>query len=389
MLGSGTNVAYLYDRGGTNRIAPLILPETIKWGRVRDGISEASLKFVTPTGACAEALSQIAVGRHEIVIFRDGERKWEGPITRTAHTRSSVQIEASDICHYLSRTAMRKAYDNRYSAKKSKVALVTTRMSNILLSELARKEAQVPPINVLPHLTVKSLKNGAKTARFTHAYQRTVWEEMDSLAWRAGMDYTVVGRRLILNDVHDPLGITPILSQGHFGEDLIVTAYGMELGTRSIVSDGEGHWAAVGGSHPFYGEVELLHDLYDVSMRPANPAKPTKAELRALTGALTSQAQRNLAGRYPVPVVARIPDNSPLSPNAPLTIDDLVPGVRIPLRAQMAALTIEQEQKLDKVTVFQDKDGEKISVTLSPSPGTAPWDDETETSGDDIGDFEV
>jgi hypothetical protein len=388
MLGSGTNVAFLYDRGGINRVAPLTMPTSIKWGRVRDGISEALLRFHLPTGDCALALEAIAVGRHEVVIFRDGKRMWEGPITRTAHTRTSVEVVANDICHYLDRTAMRRAYDNRYSKKKSKVGLVTTRMSNILLTELARKEAQVPPINVLPYLTVKSLKTGAKTARFTYPYQRSVWAEMDSLAWRAGMDYTVVGRRLILNDVHDPIGYTPVLSQDDFGEDLVVTAYGKELATKAIVSDGEGHWAAVGGSHPFYGEVELVNQLYDISMRPADPAHPTKAELAGLTTALSSQAQRNLAGRYPTPVVVRIPDNSPLDPTTALSIDDLVPGMRMPIRMNMAALTIQQEQKLDSMTVLQDANGEKISVTLSAAPGTAPWDDDTETSGDDIGDYD-
>jgi hypothetical protein len=385
MLGSGENVAYVYDRGGMHRLARLEGPTSITWGRVRDDISEAKVVIINPTGACCAALTSIAVGRHELVIFRNGERVWEGPITRTSHSRTTVEVFASDINHYLTRLAMRRAYDNRYAKKNSKVGLVTTRLSNILLNELARREALDPPVNILPYLTVYPNPKGAKTSRFTPAYKRTVWEEMDSLAWRAGIDYTAVGRRLIINDVHEVIGRTPALSQDDFQSDLIVSSYGMELASRAVVSDGDGHWAAVGGTDAFYGEVEILNDLYDVSVRPADPTKPTKTELKALAGALTSQAQPNLAGRYPTPVVARIPDNSALDPRTPLGIEDLVPGVRVPLRANLSCLSLEQEQKLDRVTVTQTDKGETITVTLSPAPGVNPWDGDVETSGDDLG----
>jgi hypothetical protein len=385
VLGAGENVAFIYDRGGAQRLSRLGPFTSVEWSRERDAISEAIVTVVEPSGSCCDAIQNIHVGRHELVIFRDGVRVWEGPITLLTHTRTTVTIRANDICHYLSRTIMRRAYDNRYAKKNSKVALVTTRMTNILLTELARKEALDPPINVLPYLTVRTNSKGAKTSRYTKKYQKNVWEEMDSLAWRAGLDYVAVGRRLILNDVHVPLGKTPVLSQKDFLDELVVSSYGMELATRSAVTDGDGHWAAVGGVDPFYGEVELLHSLYDVSVRPADPAKPTKKELAALAKSMTSQAQRNMSGRYPTPVVVRIPDNSSLDPNTALTIDDLVPGVRVPLRVDLACLRLEQEQKLDKVTVKQDKNGESITITLSPSPGETPWDDTGESSGDDLG----
>lgn len=384
MLGNGENTAFIFDRGGRYKVAQITSVESIVWDRRRDDISEATIRVANPTEECCAVLRDVAVGRHELVIYRNGDRVWEGPITRTTHTVSGMEIVAHDICHYLSRTIMRSAYDNRYSAKGSKVALVTTRMSNILLNELARKESLTPPVNILPYLTVIADPKGSKTSRYTHPYQRNVWEEMDSLAWRAGMDYTTVGRRLVLNDVHTPIGTTPTLGQAHFTSELVVTTYGMELATRTAVTDGDGHWAAVGGNDPFYGEVELLSNLYDVSVRPADPTKPTKAELKALSSSMMSQAQRNRAGRYPTPMVVRVPDNSGLDPTAPLTIDQLVGGVRIPLRVKMPCLEVQQEQKLDRMTVTQNEGGEQITVVLSPSPGTVAWDDDMEVSGDDV-----
>jgi hypothetical protein len=69
-----------------------------------------------------------------------------------------------------------------------------------------------------------------------------------------------------------------------------------------------------------------------------------------------------------------------LDPSAPVCINELVPGVRIPIRSTLACLTLEQEQKLDKVQVEQTPDGETVSITLSPAPGTTPWDDSSDTS---------
>lgn len=386
MLGQGHHSAFIYDRGGRRRLGQITPATRVKWSRERDAISEAEVDVVSPEGDCCTLLGQIAVGRHELVIFRDEERVWEGPITRVDYARNSVSIFASDICWYLNRTIMRNAYDNRYSKKNSRVGLVTVRMANILLAEMARKESQTPPINVLPYLKVTNHDKGAKTSRFSHPYQRTVWEEMDSLAWRAGMDYTTIGRSLIINDVHDIIGRTPILSEAHFSEGMHITAYGAELATRAAVTDSKGHWATTGFVDDFYGEIEILSTLYDVSVQPKDPLKPTKEEIKALGESLAAQARRNLSGRWPVPKVARVPDNSRLDPGAPVTIADLVPGVRVPLRVKMSCIEMQQEQKIDRVSVEQNAEGEDVSVTLSPAPGLEPaWAENIETSGDDIG----
>jgi hypothetical protein len=382
-LGTGTHEVYLFDRGGTRRIAKITPTTLVRWNRIRDDISEATVIVTKPDAQCCDVLASMAVGRHELVIFRNGERVWEGPLTRVAYKADSVEMVAHDVCHYLSRTIMRAAYDNRYSKTKSKVGPVTRRAQIILSNELKRKEGLIPPINVLRFLEVRTHPKTTKTSRFTHAYASSVWEELDHMAAKLSLDYTTIGRRIIINDVHDIIGRTEMLTDKDFSDQLVITVYGMELCTRSAVSDGEGHWAAVGGNDKFYGEVELIHSQYGEGVQFADPEKPTAAELKALTREMTSQAQRNLAGRYPVPTVVRIPDNSRLDPKAPVTISQLVPGIRVPIRATMTCLVMEQDQKLDKVTVEETEDGENVAITLGPAPGTSPWDDSTDIDEDD------
>jgi hypothetical protein len=384
-LGSGIHSVFLHDRGGQRRIGAIIDNTMVRWERVRDDISTATI-IVSPEGvmACSDVLREMSVGRHEIVIYRNKERVWEGPITRITWKSSSIEITAHDICHYLTRTIMRSGYDNRYSAENSKVGPVTERMRTILVNELQRKEALTPPYRILNYLDVRTNENTVNTARLSLPYQRTVWEEMDEMAAKSGLDYTVVGRRLALWDVHDNIGQLPLLSDKDFESELIVTAYGMELCTYSGVTDGEGRWGAVGTSQdPYYGEVELLHTMYGEGLDAADPENPTQEELDALARELTSQAQRNLAGRYPTPTIVRIPDGTGLNPNAPVTITQLVPGVRVPIRATLLSLTLEQEQKLDRLAVEQTAGGETVSVTLSPAPGSTPWDDSTDSMSED------
>lgn len=383
MLGSGENRAFLYDRGGARKIGEITDTTLIRWSRKRDDISTATVMVETPNPECARLLKEVAVGRHEVVIFRDGERMWEGPITRIGYEGGSVEIACEDVWYYTARTIMHNAYDNRYSKKKSKVGPVTHRAQIILATELARKERLSPSYNLLRFLDVRTHSKTTRTSRFTNAYDSSVWEEIDYMAAKLSLDYTAVGRRMLVNDVHDVIGRTEMLTDKDFSNPLIITVYGRELATRSAVTDGEGHWAAVGGIDPFYGEVELINTTYGEGVQPA-AVTPTAEELRQLMSEMSSQAQRNLAGRYPVPTVVRVPDNTRVDPSAPVTIDDLIPGMRIPIRATQTVLVLEQEQKLDSVVVEQSSIGEQVSITLSPAPGTTPWDDSSETAADAV-----
>lgn len=359
--------AFLYDRGGERRIGELGPLRQVRWGRTRDDMSAANIFVRTPDPACEEVVAQIEPGRHELVLFRDSERVWEGPVVRTAEIGTSIEVDARDVTHYLNRTIMRSAYSNAYP----RIGYATERLRKIITTEAARKEALDPPINLLPHMKITTHKATAKTSRSTYAYEKYVYEELDSLAAKGGIDYTVVGRALIINDVNDVIGQGPALSSADFDGDITVSLYGMETATRSAVTDGMGKWAAFGGVDDYYGEIELLHTIYDEDTTAAERAADdiTKEEMAA-------QARRNMSGRYPTPVLIRVPEGATLrSDKASEIMDFLVPGVRFLIRSDKTYRKVTQVQKLDRLVVEETGDGERISVTFSPAPGTTPWDD--------------
>lgn len=152
------HTAALYDRGGRKKLADLGDLQRIKWERKRDDPSTATAYIGTPGLKCQEALGLAETGRVELVIFRGAERVWEGPISRLSYKGESVEIEARDVMLYVVRTIMRHEYDNRHP----NTVTVLSRVERVLRTELARKEALDPPVNVLKHVRYISVE-GSRT----------------------------------------------------------------------------------------------------------------------------------------------------------------------------------------------------------------------------------
>lgn len=364
------HTAYLFDRGGLTRIGELGPLISLQWGRLRDDISTGQVVMKNPD--CTQIASQVEAGRHELVIFRGGERVWEGPITLVTYQRDTTTIDAKDVMHYTERLIMKGAYDNSYhSASKNYVDFVVQRCLNILTGELARREAENPPINMLPYVHAIIHDGDARTSRNTVPYQSTVFSEIDDMAAKAGVDYFVLGRSLYLYDTDYLIGQTPVMTEADIVGDVIVSEYGMNLATLAAVSGANGQYGEAGGVDPYYGWIEVLASAYDENADSDEDAPSIEA--------LNDQAQRNLNGRNPTPVTVRIPDGSTLNPGSPIRIEHLVPGMGVPLRATMTGRTFSQMQKIDVLTVNEDENGETIQITLSPTDAVGDPDD----GGDD------
>jgi hypothetical protein len=177
-------------------------------------------------------------------------------------------------------------------------------------------------------------------------------------------------------DVDDIIGRTRQLTDADFLDPIVVTQYGLELATYSAVTDGQGHWGAIGKTaDPYYGIWEILETAFDQGDSAAAASTPTTAEM-------AEQAKRNHFGRLPTPVVVRVPDGATLAEDSGLLLTQLVPGVRMPLVAGLTCRQVRQEQKLDKLQVDGAEGSETFRVTLSPAPGASVFDDaDKETSG--------
>jgi hypothetical protein len=364
-LGCGTHRVFVYDRGGLVRrgeITPLV---NVNWYRKRDDLGGA---VVTTNGFgrdCGDLLRNLHTWIHELVIYRDGVRVAEGPVTLIEDSVDGFKIEIKDVMGYVYRRIMRQGYnDSFHTVQGIEEGLLTVvqRAGLILSDALARNDP-----NVLPYVTLLTYPDDARESRVVPDFGKTAWEEIDDMAANAGLDYSVIGRRIILNDTHRPVGRLAEWRSDYFDAAPVISEYGMLLADYYAVTNNAGLWGAVEHEGSPYGGVEILVSSFNENGAGADETM-TKAQQDAVRQVLVEQAQRGIASRYPAPYIVRVPDNSQLLPHVPVDINQLVPGVWVPLRAQGTAVEVAQWQKLDQVNVVEADGREQVQVTLSPAP---------------------
>lgn len=404
------HTAQIFDRGGRRRIGPVVNLTKVKWGRQRDATSEAMIRL--DGDSCddnAEILEKSRTHRHELVVFRGRERVWEGPLHRIATGDGWAEIYAKDVSAYLFAQPMTQAYDNSTLPDgTARSTTVTGRIGGIIQYEFSHGRTMFypdtmpdaiadvaqwtawggtatpvtggwnivmpafesndiwPSTNILPFLDVRHFPNEARTAMDTFAFETTVGSHLQALARQNGIDFTTLGRRIIIWDTSRNLGILPTMTEANFANDVIVTEYGSDH-TQAAYSVGQNglYGAALTLKNlAFYGPWTTMYTIYNED----GTQTPSQSDL-------DSQARRNTSGRSPSPIEVRVPDNSSIFLSEDVSINALVPGVQVPLRANLNFRQIAQQQKIDTVTVSEDGEkGETVAVTLTPA--TRPDSDE-------------
>lgn len=365
-----SNVEYsvfLMDRGGARRIGQLAGFDQLTWDRRRSDISQASVTLTAEhVKASQAALDRLATGRSELVVFRGDQRMWEGPVTSVQWARNSVKISAHDVLWWASRTVVH----NSYSYARPNTGFSVEFIAGIMTSELARKEALDPPVNILPYLKTYVEDGDAKTSKVVSAGSSTLWQLLDEMSTSNGLNYTTVGRAVHIWDAsRAALGRTRTVTDQDFQGEPYITEYGGDLATMYSVTDGLDGLATAGAIDLFYGEIELLAQAYgEASNQILDPTTGQVIGTTLTPADLLSQAERNLAGRNPVPKILNVPANSAfdVSRNG-IGLDVLVPGVYIPVQATVSGRQMAQVQKLDTVKVTVTSGSESVEVSMIPA----------------------
>lgn len=374
-LGCGTHRAFIYRRGGKERVGELTNLSSVRWSRVRDDMSTAEVEVSDWGIDCGELLKRLQTWAYELVIYRDNgfsvDRVWEGPITLLTYAHDSVTIQARDVMSYAYRRILKQRMSD---AGRGNGTTVVNRAKRVLQNALAPDDP-----NVLQYLTPIENANDAMQYRSAPAFSRTAYEEVDDMASNAGLDYTVVGRRIILWGTKSRIGTLPEFRDSDLGAPPRVSEYGMSMANVYAVSDGNGVYGftvaessgltkdgdSVSGNDPIYGQVEMLSSTW-ASDTEDESGTYTEKGLETVRRSFEEFSERSIADRYPPPVVVRVPDNTSLNPDTVLSIQQLVPGVVIPLRSTGTLRTVVADQKLDSVKVEEREGVETISIVLSP-----------------------
>lgn len=339
MLGCGTHRAAVFDRCESAKVADLDDVISGEWERLLDSASQATVE-VGRNGDCCRALDQIVPWRHELVIWRDDEQVWSGPLMDPEYGSDSTVLRAQDRWAWLDVHAIRE--DMELSGDYTDIA------ARLLRHALTHPDGGEDETCILPALDARA--TGVLTDVEYKAYQRSVGAELRNLV-RGPLNATFLGRRLVLFGT-EGLGSTAMLQDKDFLAEVTVVQDGYGFATRVIVV-GDGVVGACGGTHSYYGLVErIINDSTITSTRGARALACAELE----------------ASKHP-PLVVSVPNGARLSPSAPVTITELVPGVEVPVWSSDTCRTVNQNLVLERLRVSWDSGGEEVAVTLSPGSG--------------------
>ncbi|MFF5968288.1 hypothetical protein ACFY64_32100 [Streptomyces collinus] len=319
----------MLDRNGATVTTAQVLTE-IEWSRVLDGTSSARA-LIQPDGDCCGRLGRIGSWRNRLVVYRDGQYVWDGPITDVNWSLGEVEIAAEDVSVWL---------DDR-------VPHANRTFTNADLSEIAEwliTDGFAPDD---PGHTVEIVgKAGVIGSRSYTAGVGQTGDHLRQLA-EAGIDYTVIGSKiLLLPETH--LVSVGRLSDADMPDGLEVSEDGKALVTRWIVAGSEesGAIGAAGGIDPYYG----LHERY--------------AEMNEITdnASATEAAKARLRTTSAVPVFIDTQQVT-ISPLANINVPHLVPGWALDITSTGTCRKVTQRLKIVGLRVTETAgDGD--------SPGT-------------------
>lgn len=356
--------AYLADRGGNvdSILGQFTGTTEIRWQRKRDDFSVGSVHVRDMSAKCSRLMSRVEAVRHELLIMENDELIWVGPILLPEREGAAGKISARDMIWFTQRTVCKEKWSSAHPVNETHVE----RTVRMLKKEM--KPWDAAGARFLQGLHPIHDADDARTTRVSEKYGQYVWDDMEALASRSGMDYTVAGRTLYLFDTHNPIATGRTLTDKDFLADLRVAQYGSELAVTYYVTDNLGRAKASRVPDDYYGPVELLASAYDSG---------TASSTRIPDAELSEQAARNIRSRYPAPRILRVPENSQLRPEVVGNLMPyLVPGTWFEVSSDSSGKRITSQQKLDRVEGVEDAAGYRVSVSLSPAPLGAGNEDE-------------
>jgi hypothetical protein len=294
------------------------LVTAVSWERVLSGTSAASVTLAknSTDQACCDRLGQIEPWCHELTVYRDDQLVWQGPITKVTWRRASVQIDALDVTAWLARLV------NRFNLAYTAGALDATAISVDVISRSLNDATMSVPVDYPAMLAYLHRQDcGSKPGFNKGPWIAYVLDIVTELA-KFGFDWTTVGRSLYLRD---RLTSTATAQAGLGGDDVLgdidVVRAGESAATACFATtqtddlqQGTGRTVWSGTTGTPYGRLDTLVHLQD----------PTTSDADLRQAGLMA-----LGGRYPAPLTVSVPDNSQLSPTAPVTVAQLVCGERI------------------------------------------------------------
>jgi hypothetical protein len=335
LLGDGNDMrVLLVTRGAQNVIAEL-KPTSGEFTRVLDDTSMLSMQGVVSGRlgeSCCEGWEDIRPWATEIIVYRDGRDQWAGPVTDVAFGYGTIAVEADDLTAWWDRRTI------------PSLTFFGDDLTDIFLRiyEEAMAPDRSPNINLITQLT------GVVGDR---SYNGNVYQyAMDAIKELAdtGLDFTAFSRNVIVGGEEVDASPFVTLLDEHWSAPPIVRDRGNEQATVVIVK-GQGVQATAKAPQnyiDFYGYLVRVFEEPDILDEDScRVAAQTRVDLLR------------------DPQFIETPVGAGLKTTAPITVEQLIPGMRMRVDTQSTCRHVVNDFRLQQVTVNFDGN---VSIDLQP-----------------------
>lgn len=346
MLGCSDYSAWIADRGGRRLL--MQLPWTsLEWNRVVDDIGSAKVTLDGKGGRCCGEYADAKPWKHELVLFRNDELAWCGPVTHKSYDDDGITLDAQDVMGW---TAHRRIHND----------LVHTGVDLSTVFNAYVRDAMA--VDNSPRLEVQATPCGVVGDRRVLAAQYQIaWNLIDELC-STGVDFTVIGRTVLVGGFEievEPIGT---LLDSHIAARSGLEVAGEPMTTDSVVlGDGYGEaGATIVGHWPDQQDLDLIaeYGVHEVVLTEPDAKDAASARARARTNYdLNSSPKLILSGVE-------------LEQGAPFDLDQLIPGrvIRTLLVEQCEAIAT--SYRMTRVTGSAGPEHDRVSIDFAPV-GTA------------------
>lgn len=325
VLGAGEDLqVILMVRGGISIIGDLT--NFIDTGSFTRTLDKTSILNLTATvggklgEACCDVFEDAYQWAAEIAVFRDGRDAWVGPVTELNFAYGQVRLSAADLTSWWERRVL------------PDLNFVGTDLADIFL---AYHEAALAP-DPSPNFTVNPTPTGIYDDRQVFGAEFDyAMDHMSELA-RGGVDYTAYGRTVLAGGQEVPAQPYVTLLDEHWDTPPDVNAKGNQQATEVIVK-GKGVSASARDQEyiDFYGLLTRVFIEEDIETVEACQAA-ADSRLDFLKDPIFIEPSSGAAS---------------LRTTAPITLPELIPGMRIRVDSQATCRKLVRDFRLQEVGV--------------------------------------
>lgn len=310
--------------------------EEFTCGRALSEVSEGSVQFLG-SGRLADMVEPWG---HALNLFADDELAWQGIVTEATATARTVLVEAADPAVYMSKRRVPSG----------------------------RRWDQADASRIMAQMTVDAMAAGdpLRVSDNMLEYPSRVWAVVDETAntvmlddvvkdlVAAGLEWTVFAGRLIVGP-GPARHTTATLSDSHLGSGVRVIKDGRDVATDVMVI-GKGVW----GHRAVDGDRLGIQAI-------------VKADSLTTVAECEKRAEEELAKYAVAPRRIELGGSVSLSPDSPVELRELIPGVRVPVATEQTGVLVSADMVLDQVDIKGDSGGVDISIGLA-TPGVS-WEE--------------